>query len=117
MDGSLSAFFGADGSNSNCGEGDLARGAQQQAAQREERQGEESGENDLLHEPTIAGKIEPGNHGEDRLDPDPRAGRQHRLAVHPPGMRTPLSRLEAGLPASWYYDPAHYRRELETFWY
>jgi hypothetical protein len=29
--------------------GDLARGAQQQAAQREERQGEESGKNDLLH--------------------------------------------------------------------
>jgi hypothetical protein len=30
-------------------EGDLARGAQQQAAQREERQGEESGKNDLMH--------------------------------------------------------------------
>ncbi len=29
--------------------GDLARGAQQQAAQREKRQGKESGENDLLH--------------------------------------------------------------------
>ncbi len=29
--------------------GDLARGAQQQAAQREKRQGEQSGENDLLH--------------------------------------------------------------------
>jgi hypothetical protein len=41
--------------------GDLARGAQQQAAQREERQGEEGGENDLLHESTIAGKIRPGN--------------------------------------------------------
>ena len=29
----------------------------------------------------------------------------------------PLKRLEAGLPAPWYYDPAHYRRELEAFWY
>ena len=29
--------------------GDLARGAQQQAAQREERQGEKSGKNDLMH--------------------------------------------------------------------
>jgi len=31
--------------------------------------------------------------------------------------REPLTRLEAGLPASWYYDPAHYARELEAFWY
>ncbi len=31
-----------------------ARGAQQQAAQREERQGEESGEDDLMHAGTIA---------------------------------------------------------------
>jgi hypothetical protein len=30
-------------------EGDLARGAQQQAAQREERQGEKSGKNGLMH--------------------------------------------------------------------
>jgi Rieske 2Fe-2S family protein len=28
-----------------------------------------------------------------------------------------LDRLEAGLPASWYSDPAHYQRELEVFWY
>ena len=32
-------------------------------------------------------------------------------------MRTPLKRLEAGLPAGWYYDPARYARELEVFWY
>jgi glycine betaine catabolism A len=31
--------------------------------------------------------------------------------------RKPLTRLEAGLPASWYRDPAHYARELEAFWY
>jgi Rieske 2Fe-2S family protein len=31
--------------------------------------------------------------------------------------RKPLQRLEAGLPASWYRDPAHYARELEAFWY
>src|SRR2546427_10594728 len=31
--------------------------------------------------------------------------------------RKPLQRLEAGLPAAWYYDPAHYQRELEAFWY
>ena len=31
--------------------------------------------------------------------------------------REPLKRLEAGLPASWYRDPAHYQRELEAFWY
>jgi phenylpropionate dioxygenase-like ring-hydroxylating dioxygenase large terminal subunit len=31
--------------------------------------------------------------------------------------REALTRLEAGLPASWYYDPAHYERELEVFWY
>jgi glycine betaine catabolism A len=29
----------------------------------------------------------------------------------------PLERLEIGLPASWYSDPAHYQRELEAFWY
>ena len=31
--------------------------------------------------------------------------------------RKPLTRLEAGLPAPWYFDPAHYQRELEAFWY
>jgi glycine betaine catabolism A len=31
--------------------------------------------------------------------------------------RKPLERLEAGLPAPWYHDPAHYQRELEVFWY
>jgi Rieske 2Fe-2S family protein len=31
--------------------------------------------------------------------------------------REPLKRLEAGLPASWYHDPEHYRRELEVLWY
>ena len=32
-------------------------------------------------------------------------------------MRKPLERLEPGLPASWYRDPAHHQRELEVFWY
>jgi Rieske 2Fe-2S family protein len=31
--------------------------------------------------------------------------------------RKPLERLEPGLPAAWYSDPAHYGRELEAFWY
>src|SRR2546430_3120189 len=31
--------------------------------------------------------------------------------------RKALERLEAGLPAPWYHDPAHYARELEVFWY
>ncbi|HYY61659.1 MAG TPA: Rieske 2Fe-2S domain-containing protein, partial [Burkholderiales bacterium] len=31
--------------------------------------------------------------------------------------RKALERLEPGLPARWYYDPAHYARELEVFWY
>jgi glycine betaine catabolism A len=31
--------------------------------------------------------------------------------------RKALTRLEAGLPAAWYYDPAHYTRELDAFWY
>jgi Rieske 2Fe-2S family protein len=31
--------------------------------------------------------------------------------------REALKRLEPGLPAPWYYDPAHYQRELEAFWY
>ncbi|MGQ0509841.1 MAG: aromatic ring-hydroxylating oxygenase subunit alpha [Betaproteobacteria bacterium] len=32
-------------------------------------------------------------------------------------MRKPLKRLEPGLPAAWYRDPAHYERELESIWY
>ena len=31
--------------------------------------------------------------------------------------RKPLKKLEAGLPAAWYRDPAHHARELEVFWY
>jgi Rieske 2Fe-2S family protein len=31
--------------------------------------------------------------------------------------REPLPRVEPGLPASWYRDPAHHERELEVFWY
>jgi phenylpropionate dioxygenase-like ring-hydroxylating dioxygenase large terminal subunit len=31
--------------------------------------------------------------------------------------REALKRLEPGLPASWYRDPAHYEHELEVFWY
>jgi Rieske 2Fe-2S family protein len=31
--------------------------------------------------------------------------------------RKALERLEAGLPAAWYRDPAHYERELEAIWY
>jgi Rieske 2Fe-2S family protein len=31
--------------------------------------------------------------------------------------RKALPKLEPGLPASWYHDPAHYQRELEAFWY
>jgi Rieske 2Fe-2S family protein len=31
--------------------------------------------------------------------------------------RKPLKKLERGLPAAWYRDPAHYERELEIFWY
>ena len=31
--------------------------------------------------------------------------------------RQSLERIEPGLPASWFLDPDHYRRELETFWY
>jgi glycine betaine catabolism A len=30
---------------------------------------------------------------------------------------TLLSRTEATLPATWYYDPDHYQRELEAVWY
>src|SRR5215213_388739 len=31
--------------------------------------------------------------------------------------RKALERLEPGLPAAWYSDPAHYERELEAFWF
>jgi Rieske 2Fe-2S family protein len=31
--------------------------------------------------------------------------------------REALIRVQPGLPASWYRDPAHYARELEVFWY
>ena len=31
--------------------------------------------------------------------------------------RKPLERLEPGLPAAWYSDPAHHERELNAFWY
>ena len=31
--------------------------------------------------------------------------------------RKALERLEAGLPAPWYHDPGHYRKELDAFWY
>jgi Rieske 2Fe-2S family protein len=31
--------------------------------------------------------------------------------------RKALERLEAGLPAAWYHDPQHYRRELDAFWH
>lgn len=30
---------------------------------------------------------------------------------------TLLTRTEATLPGAWYYDPAHYQRELEAVWY
>ena len=59
MDFSLSALSepeGQIGRTRVVGWGVLARGAQQQAAQREERQGEESGKNDLMHARTISKK-------------------------------------------------------------
>ena len=31
--------------------------------------------------------------------------------------RKPLARLEKGLPANWYLDPAHYARELDACWH
>ncbi|MGH8742615.1 MAG: aromatic ring-hydroxylating oxygenase subunit alpha, partial [Burkholderiales bacterium] len=31
--------------------------------------------------------------------------------------RQPLERVEPALPAAWYRDPEHYRRELDSFWY
>ena len=32
------------------------------------------------------------------------------------GVRAPLQQVEAGLPATWYHDPDHYRRELARIW-
>jgi Rieske 2Fe-2S family protein len=32
-------------------------------------------------------------------------------------MTGPLQEVRPSLPASWYYDPDHYRRELEEIWY
>jgi Rieske 2Fe-2S family protein len=40
-----------------------------------------------------------------------------RAGRTPAQMREPLKRLEAGLPALWFHDSAHYQRELEVFWY
>jgi glycine betaine catabolism A len=31
--------------------------------------------------------------------------------------RVPLDRVRGGLPAAWYHDAQHYRRELEALWY
>ena len=31
--------------------------------------------------------------------------------------RVPLEKLEASIPAPYYYDPAYYELELEVFWY
>ena len=31
--------------------------------------------------------------------------------------RKALERVEAALPAAWYRDPEHYRRELDAFWF
>ena len=28
-----------------------------------------------------------------------------------------LDQTRPSLPADWYYDPAHYERELEAIWY
>lgn len=32
-------------------------------------------------------------------------------------MTSPLQGVTPSLPASWYYDPQHYRRELDAVWY
>ena len=32
-------------------------------------------------------------------------------------MVSPLPGVRPSLPASWYYDPDHYRRELDAVWY
>jgi Rieske 2Fe-2S family protein len=45
-----------------------------------------------------------------------RAGRKPAATPRHEG-REPLARLEAGLPATWFRDPAHYARELDAFWY
>src|SRR5262249_53929147 len=31
--------------------------------------------------------------------------------------RRPLPKIEASIPASYYFDPQHYERELDVFWY
>ncbi|HEY8200802.1 MAG TPA: hypothetical protein VII47_05580, partial [Actinomycetota bacterium] len=31
--------------------------------------------------------------------------------------RVALDQLEPSIPARYYYDPQHYERELEVFWY
>ncbi len=31
--------------------------------------------------------------------------------------RKPLARIAPGLPADWFHDPGHYRRELDALWY
>jgi Rieske 2Fe-2S family protein len=38
-------------------------------------------------------------------------------AAVPAPARTPLGRVEAGLPARWYLDEGHHRRELERLWF
>ena len=53
MDSSLSTLW-AEGSQLGLWMGFLARGAQQQAGQREERQGEKAGKDRLLHAGTIS---------------------------------------------------------------
>ncbi len=40
-----------------------------------------------------------------------------RAGRPPAAQRAPLKRLEPGLPAAWFHDPDHYRRELDAFWY
>ena len=44
------------------------------------------------------------------MQPTTQAGTHHY-------QRTPLTRLEPSIPAPYYYDPRHYERELEAFWY
>lgn len=36
---------------------------------------------------------------------------------YPSPHREALTRVEPALPAAWYRDPEHYRRELDVFWY
>jgi Rieske 2Fe-2S family protein len=40
-----------------------------------------------------------------------------KKSTRAPPAREPLGRVAKGLPASWYYDPVHYTRELDVFWY